>query len=240
MAGLRKIDDNKGELDIKVKQIMKLIFLSTILLLSSCSTMIPSSPPMPLEEQTQKVVKDIQAEPDWLFPVDTCPLEVMPDFEKDSNYVAENCENEPSKCLEKCKDENGNACYALALFLQDKYGHEQTESEPLFLRSCKLGIVSGCTNRAAAMFNLQGDEPEAVKCSVDTFEKTCEKDDAWGCTMYGMVLMDGISRPQNLDEALKVLAKSCKYGIEDEACQRAKSLEKEILEFKNKDRHKKK
>lgn len=200
--------------------------------------MKPSPQPVSSQEQTQRVLENIQSKPDWLFPADACPLEVMPDFEKDSNYAAENCENEPLRCLEKCKDENGNACYALALFLQDKNGREQMESEPLFLRSCKLGVVSGCTNRAAAMFNLQADEPDAVKCAADTFEKTCKKDDPWGCTMFGMVLTDGVGRSQNLDEALKALSKSCKYGIEDEACQNAKNLEKEILEFKNKDRSK--
>lgn len=111
----------------------------------------------------------------------------------------------------------------------------QNYSEALFLRACKLGIVSGCTNRAAAMINLKADDEKAVKCAVDTFEKTCEQDDPWGCTMFAYALVAGQGgRPKDLDKALQVLSKSCKYGIGDDACQAANKLAEEIKKIKNK------
>lgn len=211
---------------------MKLFFFFIIVFLSGCSVIKPPLTSEQIKEQTQKVIENIQNKPDWLFPADVCPADIMPSSEKDVLYLSEGCAKDPLGCFQKCKNEDGNACYSLALLIQDQYGREQLESEPLFLRSCKLGIFSGCTNRAAAMFNLEATDSEAVKCSVNTFEKTCDKDDPWGCTMYGLVLAQGTGRPQNLDEALKVLSKSCKFGTDDEACQEAKRLEKQTLELK--------
>jgi TPR repeat protein len=50
--------------------------------------------------------------------------------------------------------------------------------------------------------------------------------------MYSSALAEGRGRRQNLEEALKVLSKSCKYGDEDPACSAAKKLEQSILESK--------
>ena len=48
--------------------------------------------------------------------------------------------------------------------------------------------------------------------------------------MYGTVLGYGFGRKQNFVEALKYLKKACSiFGEEDEACQGAKNVEKEIL-----------
>lgn len=186
-----------------------------------------------IREQIINVKENIQTKPVWLFPIDVCPVDVMPQTETFPNYPEENCDQNPLECYERCKNENGNACYGLAITLQKKLGIELIEAEALHLRACKLGVVSGCTNRAAAKLNLEADNSESVKCSVDTFEKTCEKDDPWGCYMYGYVLAYGKGIEENLDKSLSVLSKACKYGIRDEACKSAQELEKQILDFKN-------
>jgi hypothetical protein len=220
---------------------IKLILITLIVFVSGCS--LPFSPPKSIEKQLLSpeqiqdqfnlVKSNIQKKPEWLFPIEICPLDIMPDYETDSNYSVETCDINPLACYENCKNGNGNACYGLAVALQNNLGIEQVEAEALHLKACKLGITSGCTNRAAAKFNLEANNSEAIKCSVSTFEKTCEKNDPWGCTMFGFALAHGKGIEQDLDKSLSVLSKSCKYGLEDEACQNAKDLESQIIEFRN-------
>ena len=174
------------------------------------------------------VYKSLTEKPKWLFTDDVCPFDLIPNFEKEVKYLSKGCAENANICLKNCKNNDGNACYSLALLVQEKKGLMQNYSEVLFLRSCKLGIVSGCTNRAAAILNLTPEDERSVKCAANTFEKTCEKDDPWGCTMFGMMLYQGQGRPKDNEKALIVLSKSCKYGDEDEACQTAKKLIEEI------------
>ena len=177
----------------------------------------------------EKVYKNLVAKPAWLVTDEAlCPLDVIPDSETEIEYGSAGCLENAETCFDKCKNNDGNACYALALLIQEKKDIFQKQSEFLFLRACKLGVVSGCTNRAAAIFNLKEADEKSVKCAVDTFEKTCEKDDPWGCTMFGFALMQGKSRPKNPEKALEILAKSCKYGDADDACKMAKQLIQEI------------
>lgn len=215
---------------------MKSFILTTILLFTSCNQF--NSPPVSKEEeqqpisqsQTENAISAIKQKPDWLFEnIDVCPADAIPETEAEVKYLSVGCADNPDKCLESCRKDDGNACYALALLVQDKYGLEQTDSEALFLRSCKLGIMSGCTNKAAGMINLEEmDESKAI-CAANTFEKTCLKNDAWGCTMYGFMLSEGNGREQNKKEAIKVLGRVCDGSNDDDpACQRAKELAKTL------------
>jgi hypothetical protein len=207
---------------------MKVYFILLLVFLFGChsSELVPNN--ASFEKQKKDVFQIIQEKPDWLFPIDTCPEQIIPPLEQEINYLSEGCKDDPLACLEKCKSADGNACYALALHLQELKGLEQNESEALFQRSCKLGIISGCTNRAAFKMNAEPENPEVLKCSADTFEKTCERNDPWGCTMYALTLSQGIGRQKSLDMALTVLDKSCKYGEEDPACQEGNKIKEQI------------
>jgi hypothetical protein len=212
---------------------MKVFCLILIVLISGCRLLqqpppppAPRMPPGQIKEKTQKVIEIIQNKPGWLFPADECPAQIMPEFEREIEYLNEGCENKPDSCLEKCRREDGNACYALALLLQEQHGVEEKTSEPLFWRACKLGIISGCTNRAAAISNSETADEAQLKCAADTFEKTCARDDAWGCAMYGTALASGDGRERNKEEALKFLANACRDSSdEDEACKYARRVE---------------
>jgi hypothetical protein len=211
---------------------MKVSFLILMVFLSGCKLEQQSMPanltPEQIKEKTQKVIKIIESKPDWLFSgADVCPGDVIPVNEKKIKYQSEGCSNNPESCLEKCRAEDGNACYGLALFLQEKNGVEDKNPEPLFLRSCRLGIISGCTNRAAQIFNAANGNAQALKCGADTFEKTCARDDAWGCTMFGTALAFGEGREQSNKEALKFLAKACQHtsSVEGPACKGAREIE---------------
>lgn len=198
-----------------------------------CSVFVKPLTDEEINTQTNEIIQTIKSKPDWLNSRSNCPVDVIPEFEKEIFYLSEGCAKNPQKCFDKCKNNDGNACYSLALLIQDKE-ITQTESEPLFMKACELGIISGCTNRAAGRLNLEPENRKTIECAADTFEKTCERNDAWGCSMYGFVLSQGLGRKQNIDEALKFLGKSCEVNENDEACRSAKEIEKQISDLKYK------
>lgn len=219
---------------------MKSILLTIILSLSACAQIKPPTPSKEevkkriAESQTQNVVKTLQQKPEWLFTGDVCPADIMPDVEKKIEYKAEGCADNPNKCLEKCRADDANACYALSLLLDEQRGKEEADSQALYLRACKLGIVSGCTNNAAGKLNIDSKDEKIAKCAADTFEKTCAREDSWGCAMYGESWALGLGRPENVEEALKYFQKACaKFGNDSPACQSARKSEEILKELSN-------
>ncbi len=161
-----------------------------------------------------------QTTPDWFPAVSVCPADVIPAREVDVNYLGERCVGMPERCLKRCQFEDANACYALALAIQTV--DDGPLADALFLRACTLGVVSGCTNRAAGMLD------DDLRCSIRTFEQTCELRDPWGCTMLGLYLSIGEGIEKDTERALRVMQGSCRYGEADEACQYARSLRERI------------
>lgn len=201
------------------------------------------SPPVVRSENAEKksaeilesVYKTLLEDPVWLAEAtDVCPVDLMPQTEVAPQYLSEGCADDASVCFEKCRNDDANACYALALLIEDKKGYAQRPITSLYSRSCKLGIISGCTNRAALMINPDQKESGRNKCTAATFEKTCELNDPWGCTMFGGALANGDGVERDLDRALNVLSKSCILGDDDPACVAAKTLSKEIEQARKK------
>lgn len=179
--------------------------------------------------EIKEIIKIIKANPNWLREKPICHSLLVPKVEKEVTFMAEGCENKPNKCFKSCKSGDGNSCYALALLIQIKTDISNEATNPLFSRACKLGIVSGCTNRAAFDIENAYTNKKKAKCVADTFEKTCQMNDSWGCTMYGMMLIEGVGREKNLDEAIINLNKAClKFGLKSESCQAALRLKNEI------------
>jgi TPR repeat protein len=176
-----------------------------------------------------EVLENIEAAPsDWLPDLGSCPADVMPKQEAASVYFEERCAARLERCLNNCRAGDASDCYASALILQRV--RNSPISEALFLKACALGIVSGCTNRAAGM-EAPGAQPgSGNECSVRTFNLACERNDPWACTMAGFHLARGIGVAKDPARARQVLAKSCKYGEQDQACAYAKGILKEIPE----------
>jgi len=186
------------------------------------------------ESQTQNVINALQQKPEWLFTGEACPGDVMPEFETEIKFLTEGCADNPDECLKKCETGDGNACYSLALLLEEKHGLQQKETPPLYLRSCKLGIVSGCTNYAASKTNFDSMDAPTTACVANSFEKACAKDDAWGCNMYGQLLYLGLGRKQDTNKALETLQKACNVtDAADAACAEARELEQMIRNNEN-------
>ena len=162
--------------------------------------------------------------PTWLVD-DSCPADVMPATMVKGDYSQ--CMDGAASCIATCKAGGAVACYGAAL-------HQQAQqhlklSDALFLRACKLGEASGCTNRAASLLSLSPNPmPTTLRCASATFERSCAAHDPWGCTMFATMLMRGMGVVQDLNRARTVLDYSCIHGETDPACEAAGALRLQI------------
>lgn len=179
--------------------------------------------------EAKEVAIQVLRNQSWVDASLVCPATVMPKPEILQGVTNNKCHaGKRALCLQKCAAGNASACYWLANELNDDQGGHQA-AEALFQRSCTLGIMSGCTNRAAGMLALGTKDAATEKCAAQTFSTACASDDPWGCTMYGSLLIEGKGVAKNEELALEVLAKSCKYGPGDPACTGANDLRASIL-----------
>ncbi len=162
-----------------------------------------------------------------------CPTTIMPVKGRRPSVVPDFCINTPDKCLDKCNEKDADACYFLAYLIQEHDQIDNDVAEVLYQRSCELGIVSGCTNRAASIFNRN--KPKGNVCAAQTFQKTCSQSDPWGCTMLGLVLGEGSGLKKSTPKAIAALKKACDVAIDKNggACKRATEL-RELMERSSK------
>ena len=199
--------------------------LALVPLLAACAT---APPPSPLEG----ALRGLEARPAWLFGAERCPADVMPPAEAAFRPLERLCETDLPTCLERCQGSEASACYWAALRVQALH-RDEAASEALFLRACALGVVSGCTNRAAGMTKNGTEGAAATRCAVRTFERTCHANDPWGCTMFGFHLMKGLGIDRDPDRAARILELACvRFGEEDPACARARELMEELGQAK--------
>lgn len=169
-----------------------------------------------------RVLESLEAtQPNWLPSIELCPADVMPARETEFAYSEKRCESTPEECVRNCRAGNAIDCYGSAVTLQRV--RPSPVAEALFLRACALGIMSGCTNRAASM-----DSGDGVPCAIRTFTAGCDRHDPWACTMMGMHLVRGIGIGKDPQRAKELLSRSCRFGETDDACRTAKGLMKEI------------
>jgi TPR repeat protein len=180
--------------------------------------------PMPVNasDSNDVIGKMVGTWPDWLPRADQCPADVMPASAGAPAFSIEECTAAAEQCLDRCRTGNASDCYSAALFVQwtIKTG---PLSDALFVKACKLGVASGCTNVAASM-----EDGGDYACPNRTYELACGRDDPWACTMMGFHLIKGIGVEKNNDRARRLLAKSCRFGDTDEACTNTKAFLKEI------------
>lgn len=131
---------------------------------------------------------------------------------------SKSCAENEVVCFEECKACSANHCFNLAYVLQAR-AFNSPIADRLYAMACKKGHVSGCTNFAAGLMRFS---PEKNKCYANSFRMTCERRDAWGCTMYGFVLHKGDGVQKDLEKAMNALDGSCAIDPEHEACSYAK------------------
>jgi hypothetical protein len=174
-------------------------------------------------------VRDVLSNKTWSAEAKHCPAKYIAQAPVHFNLSHLGCKSgKLQNCLSKCQAGNGGSCYWLAVQIQQS----QPDSEAvqsLFQRSCKLGVMSGCTNRAAEMTYGLAVSQSAERCATQTYSKACAFDDPWACSMYALQLTRGAGVAKDDEMALKVLEKSCKYGPEDPACSNGMELREKLL-----------
>jgi hypothetical protein len=177
---------------------------------------------------TERIATGVLSREQWIADLKQCPRDAM--RTEGVVGVGENrcARNDWSACLLRCREGSASDCYWLAQAVQPHL--DEQVSEVLFARSCRLGVASGCTNRAAGMLKNAAEDEAARRCAHRTFEMTCAQGDPWGCTMQAFDLVYGIGVETDVDKARSLLDKSCVNGIEDEACASAVRLQEKLDE----------
>ena len=156
---------------------------------------------------------------------DECPADLGADSTGIPSVEQSTCESDPDQCLAKCNGGSGPHCFALARVIQDNDSIENDVADVLFRNACRFGIASGCTNAAAPL--SASDNSEAIKCSARAFEITCANGDPWGCSMDGMMRMEGSGRDVDLEGAKRSFERTCELAKAmnyDEPCEKANAL----------------
>lgn len=214
--------------------VMRSKFLATLSLLGLLACAQEGSTPLgdkPAATESaareEAALQELRARPDWLFPADECPADVMPQSEKVVDYSSVNCRKRYQACLADCRSGDGLSCYRLAQAIEESR-NDGAVYQALYLRSCSLDIPLGCTNRAAGMINPVAVRADAYECAARSFERSCGRDDSWGCAMYGRFLTNGEGIEKDTDRAILYLEKTCELAPEDSSCGNAKALLKQI------------
>lgn len=212
------------------KDITRSLVIVGVFALTACAQLQSLTQPNidELKARIAKLVQKQRSDKAWMS-MAVCPFDLMPEKSRRPNASVDSCTSNPESCLEKCDAKDADACYFLANLIQEHDKIENDVAEVLYQRSCELGIVSGCTNRAANIF--ERNEKEGNVCAARTFEKTCSQDDPWGCAMFGFVLGEGIGREKSVPSALSALKKACDVSIDKNggACKRANEV-RELIE----------
>ena len=163
----------------------------------------------------------LDGHPAWLRD-ESCPSEIMPATLIHHSWSSRACAGgRLLDCVSECERGRPASCYGAALEMQ-QVNRESPAARSLFLRACRLGNSSACTNAAAGRKRMDA-------CSVRTFTRTCEQtDDAWGCAMLGLALAKGEGTTRDLERARTVLHKACGKEKDDPACAAATSLLSQI------------
>ena len=178
-------------------------------------------------QSADSTVAGVLAQSQWVAEAKQCPSDFALRGARPDEPEARDCSSEGA-CLAACGKGDGWSCYWLGIALNTR-GAPEVTSETLYQQACKLGVSSGCTNRAAGILVQNRESASAQSCAARTFALTCEREDPWGCTMYAYHLSEGIGVPKDPELALRALANSCRFGPDDEACARANAMRPSVL-----------
>ena len=171
------------------------------------------------------VLAEIDGNKDLSSLSEVCPSELVKSESLQFFNKTKFCSTNHETCLILCTQGSSDHCFGLANHF-NRNDVDEHYTRKLYSKSCHLGLASACTNAAAGIRKTDG--KEAVKCTTETFKRTCGVKDPWGCTMYAFALVDGEGVEKNNELALQALKGSCCFGDSDRACSEAKLLIEEI------------
>jgi TPR repeat protein len=193
--------------------------LAIVLAAGGCATAKASAPKTSAAGagENDPAIRRLAQRPTWLFPFFECPADVFPGTEAPEVDEDRGCSTDLQACLDRCEAKDPYACYYGAQHVQ-AMKVTPDYSEALYLRACRLGVASGCTNRAAGLLNFAPDGSEPWPCANRTFAAMCEFKDPWACTMWGSSLLYGKGVEPDIPRARDALSQGCRFGQDDPAC----------------------
>lgn len=173
-----------------------------------------------------RVAEQVQAQRAWVADAATCPAQAFPQRPVVPAAVDCGSGSQAGACFSRCNSGDASACHQLGQALQKDHG---AAAELLHQRACRLGIVSGCTNRAAGLLREKPEDEAAAACAARTLTLGCAADDPWACALHGLNLALGQGVAQDQPKALEMLRKACRKGLADEACVAANRIKDAVL-----------
>lgn len=213
-----------GASEAEFTPMFRIVLIPLLLLFAACT---PAQEP-DLNQTAETLSRDA---PKWLYgPAENaCPADVMTDHVVPVRYLSEVCVEAPKRCVEGCKNGNGNDCFAMALAVEPMRGQTRL-ADRLFYRACSLGVVSACSNRASSMAT------EESACQVRTYEKACNRSEPWACLTLGMYLARGMGVERDLPRARRLITESCELVDDEEWCAYGLDMLMEIDRIEKKQR----
>lgn len=174
--------------------------------------------PPPAKNRAEAIAR-LKANPKWLPSLDMCPAEVMPKELVLTTFREDLCDGDLLVgCAERCENRDPQACFSLALAMQEPPGARNPVSEALFLFACINGEAGGCTTRTAGRLAERGEEID--ECTLISFRRACEADDAWACAF----LASAVSQDADRSELVRSAEKACKLAPGVAPCQAARRV----------------
>jgi len=173
----------------------------------------------PLDDKHARddALRRLAAHPLWLPDPNGCPAKLLP-----ANLETTWWDPLAARggrllhAIRGCERGAAQLCYAAAQEFADE-NPPSPVGQSLFLRACRLGSASGCTNAAAG-------RPAQDDCAFATYEASCERGkDPWGCTMLGIALVKD-AKHHDIARARTILPRGCSADEDNPACRTAKQV----------------
>jgi len=162
-------------------------------------------------------MRQVSERPAWLMKdAGRCPADVLPSRFSSTGYGKATCLGGRLRdCLRECEQGSSQSCYHVAIEGQAERLDGAVVSA-LFVRACRLGNPSACTNAAAGRTR----PAKAYDlCSVETFRRICEREgDPWACTMTASELASNVQDAQDRARIRDLTDAGCRFGPSDPAC----------------------
>ncbi len=126
-----------------------------------------------------------------------------------------------------CKGKHGPSCNDLGTaWSEGKDGAasvDHIKAKALYEQACKLADGLGCFNLGNVFRLGEGMKHPYPKQAVTFFQRSCDLEQAKGCTELAIILYEGKAAPKDADRAVRLLERGCTLGSEV-ACKNHKLL----------------
>jgi hypothetical protein len=115
------------------------------------------------------------------------------------------CTPDDMECRDACLAGDAPRCYGRGVAIE---GTAPEEAYLLQYRGCELGLAIACTNAAAYLWARSHDD-ETTDCAARIFVRACDAGETFACGMYGRMVLDNATTPDERTRGRQHLRRSC-------------------------------